>query len=777
MKEAPTPISATQKRGALVYYFVLLLLFVGAIWATAVVATPILSSGDLAGSTSGGLRGAFTAFGEGVQHHVATTIGRLLLQIVVILSVARGVGWLFARLGQPTVIGEIIAGILLGPSLLGIVAPDLSAWLFPEESIVNIELLSQFGLILFMFTIGMELRIADIKAQARNSIIISQSGIFIPFILGLLLSIVTYERYAAEVAFFPLALFIGISMSITAFPVLARIVQERNMSRTYLGKLTLNTAAAGDIMAWLMLAAIMAITQSGSVASAFFNFLFLLLYMGLAFGVLRPLFSLIGRMYNKEELLGKGLVGIIFILLLLSAYLTEILSMHALFGAFIFGLIMPEDVKFRHVMTEKVEDVSLNIFLPLFFVSSGLRTELGLINSGELWLLLLLFVLVAVVGKAGGTYVAACVCGIDQKDSLYLGAYMNTRGLMELVVLKIGLDMGVLPPVFFAILVLMTLVTTVMTTPIIHLIDYLFLHFHRPTKEAVARLSHRILIAFGRPETGALLLRLARQLFPDEKLSSGVSLLHVTMSNNVNVINEETFFADNFHPALREARHLGLSVEPIYRVSDQVTSEIIAQANLPHHSFLLVGAGLSLSSEEEDRNVVSYRMLLQKRWRKFSITSPEVLLNARTLFNDKMTRFAEETNCSLGVFVDRHFGSLKRVLLLAKDATDREVLFPLARHLSKAHNASIAILPLSLGENAPALDLGPVPEEANLLTSGDGVGVLRGYDFLFISYDTWGLLTEVRPEILQELPSTLIVRALERNADPLAIPATKNMFE
>lgn len=775
MKEAPAP--TPKSRSAIVYYLVLLLLFVGAIWATASVAMPLLAPGESLGASSGGLHGAFSAFREGVQHHVATTIGRLLLQIVVILSVARGVGWVFARLEQPTVIGEIVAGILLGPSLLGAVSPEFSSWIFPEESIVNIELLSQFGLILFMFTIGMELRIADIKAQARNSIVISQSGIFIPFILGLLLSVATYQRYASEVPFFPLALFIGISMSITAFPVLARIVQERNMSRTYLGKLALNTAAAGDIMAWLMLAAIMAITQSGSVASAVFNFLFLLLYMGLAFGVLRPLFSLIGRMYNKEELLGKGLVGIIFILLLLSAYLTEILSMHALFGAFIFGLIMPEDVKFRHVMTDKVEDVSLNIFLPLFFVSSGLRTELGLINSGELWLLLLLFVLVAVVGKVGGTYTAARICGIKGKDSLYLGAYMNTRGLMELVVLKIGLDMGVLPPVFFAILVLMTLITTVMTTPLIHLIDYLYLHFHRPTQEAVARLSERILIAFGRPETGALLLRLARQLFPREKLDPGVSLLHVTMGNNVNVIDEETFFADNFQPALREARHLGLAVDPIYRVSDQVTSEIIDQANLAHHTFLLVGAGLSLSGEERDRNVVSYRLHLQKRWRKFSITSPEVLLNARTLFNDKMTRFAEEPNCSLGVFVDRHYGAPKRILLLAKDSSDREHLLPFASNLASAHKASIAVLPLALGDNAPALALGSLPEEVHLLAAGDGVGVLRGYDFLFISYDTWELLTEVRPEILQELPSSLIIRPLETKNGPLSIPAAKNVFE
>ncbi len=771
------PEATKSNRWAIAYYLLLLGLFVIAIWATASIAMPFLAPNETLGSATGGLQEAFGAFSEGVQHHVATTIGRLLLQIVVILSVARGVGWLFARMGQPTVIGEIIAGILLGPSLLGLVSPDLFAWLFPEESIVNIELLSQFGLILFMFTIGMELRLADIKAQARNSIVISQSGIFIPFILGMILCILTYSRYATEVPFFPLALFIGISMSITAFPVLARIVQERSMSRTYLGKLALNTAAAGDIMAWLMLAAIMAITQSGSFVSALFNFLFLMLYMGLAFGVLRPLFSLIGRMYNKEELLGKGLVGGIFILLLLSAYLTEILSMHALFGAFIFGLIMPEDVKFRHVMTEKVEDVSLNIFLPLFFVSSGLRTELGLINSGELWLLLLLFVLVAVVGKVGGTYLAARICGINSKDSLYLGAYMNTRGLMELVVLKIGLDLGVLPSVFFAILVLMTLITTVMTTPLIHLIDYLYLHFHRPTKEAVARISQRILIAFGRPETGALLLRLARQLFPDSQLSPGVSLLHVTMSNNVNVIDEETFFAENFQPALREARHLGLSTSPIYRVSDQVTSEIIDQANLPQHTFLLVGAGLSLSGEENDRNVVSYRLHLQKRWRRFSITSPEVLLNARTLFNDKMTRFAEETNCALGVFVDRHFGSPKKILAICRNSYDAEHLIPYALRLAHAHNTPIALMPLALGDNAPAQPLGTIPEEILPLTPGDGVGVLRGYDFLFITYDTWSLLTEVRPEVLQELPSTLILRPLTPQKDSLSIPANQNVFE
>lgn len=747
-------LARKKDKKSLIFYLFLLLIFIAGIWATATIALPILSPDEMAKSNIRVGTSAFATFTEGVQHHLGTTIGLLLLQIIVILSVARGMGILFSKLKQPTVIGEIVAGILLGPTLLGAVWPEGFAFLFPESSLGSIELLSQFGLILFMFTIGMELNISDIRKQARNALIISQSGIFIPFVLGIVLCITTYTRYSSQVAFLPLALFMGISMSITAFPVLARIIQERSMSRTPLGKLALNTAAAGDIIAWLLLAGIMAITQSGSFNSAIFNFLFLLLYLLVAFGILRPLFSIIGRIYNKQELISKSIIGLIFILLLVSAYVTEILSMHALFGSFILGLIMPEDVKFRHILTEKVEDVSLNVFLPLFFASSGLRTELGLINTPELWILLMIFIAVAIIGKIGGTYLSARICGLQVKESLYLGAYMNTRGLMELVVLKIGLDLGVLPPVFFAILVLMTLVTTLMTAPLIHLIDTIDALVQK-RKGKLRKISQRVLLAFGRSNTGPTLLRLAHQIFSKQELNNGLSLLHITMSYNISVIDEETFFEENFEESIKESERLSLKVEPIHKISDQAATEIIHCANNGEHKFLLVGAGLNLSDSEIDKSIISEHQSLQKFWGKLSVNTPEAILNARTMFNDKMARFAEEAKCSLGVFVNRKFTSPRRILVACHGKEDA-LLLPYAQNMATINKGTVSLLPLQLTSSDKGAE-GYSSLSVNLLLPSKSGEEISQYEFMFISYETWTLLTELRPEVLAHLPSVLIV--------------------
>ena len=443
-----------------VFYIIVLLASVAALWGTLQLGGGLAESSTPQLAAASGAR-AFDNFTASVQHHLQSTIGLLLLQILVILMAARMMGWIFRKLRQPAVIGEIVAGILLGPSLFGRLAPEACTTIFPTESLPNVQLLSNFGLILFMFVVGMELRLSDIRRQLKGSLIISHSGIFLPFVLSLPLSHTIYTEYAASyTGFVPFALFIGIAMSITAFPVLARIIQENNLLRTHLGKLSLSTAAAGDITAWLMLAAIITISGSGSLLSTGYNLLFLILYLLLMFGLIRPLFRAAGKVYNNTEVISHGMVGVIFILLLLSSFITELLSMHALFGAFMLGLVMPEDLSFRKIITDKVEEVALLLFLPLFFVSSGLQTELGLIDGPEMWILLGLFALVAVVGKVGGTYIAARACGESPKNSIYLGAFMNTRGLMELVVLGIGYEMRILPPAIYAVLVLMTVITT-----------------------------------------------------------------------------------------------------------------------------------------------------------------------------------------------------------------------------------------------------------------------------------------------------------------------------
>ena len=414
---------------------------------------------------------------EGVHHPVAM----LLLQIISILVAVRIFSWLFKYLGQPGVIGEIVAGIVLGPSLLGHFFPETFGFLFAPDSLESLNILSQIGLILFMFIIGMELDLGILRKKGSQTLVISHASIIVPFFLGTVLAWQVYPEFGfGHTTFVPFALFIGISVSITAFPVLARIIQERNLGKTPMGMLAIASAANNDITAWCLLAAIIAIAKAGSVASAGYTLLCVILYVLFMFGLVRPFMRKLGNIYNSQEIISKPLVAFIFLVLILSSYITEVLGVHALFGAFVAGVIMPANLSFRRIMTEKVEDVALVLFLPLFFVFTGLRTEIGALNTAHLWVVCALFVAVSIVGKLAGAALSARFVGESWKDSLSIGVLMNTRGLMELIVLNIGYEMGVLPSSIYVIFVIMALFTTFMATPSLVLIDKLFAR-RRPT--------------------------------------------------------------------------------------------------------------------------------------------------------------------------------------------------------------------------------------------------------------------------------------------------------
>ena len=399
----------------------------------------------------------------------------LLAQIITIIFVARFFGWVFRKIGQPSVIGEIIAGIALGPSLLGLYFPEFSSALFPIQSLGNLQFLSQIGLILFMFIIGIELDLKVLQNRAKEAVVISHASIVIPFALGIGLAYFVYYRFApAGVAFLPFALFMGIAMSITAFPVLARIVQERGIHKTKLGAIVITCAAADDITAWCLLAAVIAIVKAGTFVSSLYVIGLAILYVIVMLFVVKPFLKKIGELYGTKENLSKPVVAIFFLTLIISSYLTEIIGIHALFGAFMTGVIMPDITKFRNLFIEKVEDVSVILLLPLFFVYTGLRTEIGLINDPFLWRVTGFIILVAVVGKFFGSALAAKFVGQSWRDSLTIGALMNTRGLMELIVLNIGLDLKVLTPEVFTMMVIMALVTTFMTGPTLNSINYIF---------------------------------------------------------------------------------------------------------------------------------------------------------------------------------------------------------------------------------------------------------------------------------------------------------------
>lgn len=371
---------------------------------------------------------------------------------------------------QPRVVGEIIAGICLGPSVLGWAWPSSSTWLFSADSMKALFFLSQIGLAFFMFIVGTELETANMQYKKRQAVVISHISILVPFFLGVCLSYYLYPLFAtSNVSFLSFALFMGIAMSITAFPVLARIVQERNLSGTPIGNLAITCAAADDITAWCMLAAIVATAKSASISSYVLTVSLSLIYVLVMLFVVRPG---IRKMINRRIASGsrEAVVAIVFIVLLISALVAELIGIHALFGAFLTGVIMPANKALRQSLIDKVRDVSKLLLLPIFFAYTGLRTQIGLIEQQNLWFFFALIMIVAVSGKFGGSAISARLVGLSWRDALSIGALLNTRGLMELVVLNIGYELKILPPEIFTLMVLMALGTTLMTGPLLSIV-------------------------------------------------------------------------------------------------------------------------------------------------------------------------------------------------------------------------------------------------------------------------------------------------------------------
>lgn len=412
-------------------------------------------------------------------------ITRLLVQIGTILLTARAVGWVFRKIHQPQVVGEMAAGLLLGPSFLGWIAPGASAWLFPKESFALLGTLSQVGLIVYMFLVGTSLNAKLLKERTHAAIVTSHVSIILPFVMGLLLSVYLYPRLSSSgVPFSHFALFLGISMSITAFPVLARILTDRRLTHTGVGAVAITCAAVDDITAWCLLAGLILFVRASAAALPLWAVVGgSLAYVGVMVFAVRPAFAafLAKRRREGAAPLSKDLLAVILLAVLASAWVTEHLGIHALFGAFLVGAILPRDDGLPAALAEKLEDLTVVLLLPLFFALTGLKTSVSLLSGGDHWLYAAIIMAVAVTGKLGGATVASRLTGMPWRDASAVGILMNTRGLMELVVLNIGLDLGVVSPALFAMLVLMALATTFMTTP---LLDAFYLN--RLSRESLA---------------------------------------------------------------------------------------------------------------------------------------------------------------------------------------------------------------------------------------------------------------------------------------------------
>lgn len=677
-------------------------------------------------SSGNNLLTALNNFLLNFQHPLAI----LILQILTIILIARLFGWMMNKIGQPTVIGEIVAGIVLGPSLLGLFFPQFSNFLFPVDSLDNLQFLSQIGLILFMFIIGMELDVGILKRSAHDAIVVSHASIIFPYFLGVVLAYFLYQNFAPDtISFTAFALFIGIAMSITAFPVLARIIQERDLTKDHLGTLAITCAAVDDVTAWSLLAVVIAIVKAGDITSALLTIILSIAYVIFMLFVVKRLLNKIAQTHFTRETVNKPILAVLFGILLLSSYMTEVIGIHALFGAFMAGVIIPANQSFRRVLAEKIEDFSLVFLLPLFFVFTGLRTQIGLLNNPDLWIVCLIIIAVAIAGKFFGSAIAAKFVGQSWRDSLVLGALMNTRGLMELVVLNIGYDLGVLTPEVFTMLVLMALITTFMTGPSISFIDFVT---RRREQLKLAQLStdeDKILISFGPPLAGNRLLILANQMVERHNDKANITALHLTPSSDISLQEAEIYEEEGFKPIRELAKKLGIKIETKYRATNEVSNEIVSIANEESYSLLLVGSSKALFSRDET--------------------------------GGKIKKIFDDCDCSVGVLIDKGFDQINNVLLLIYESSDKFLLqFGRKFLMNSASELTIIDRNNFVQNDKSIVEMLKInsSKKINFQTEMTFLDTsTNNYDLILISLESWDMIRETNSEWIKNSPSLLIL--------------------
>ena len=716
---------------------------------------------------SGIENGSWNDFVDSMLHNLQDPLAILLAQIVTIIIVARFFGWIFKKIGQPTVIGEIIAGIVLGPSLLGMYFPEFSSTLFPIESLGNLKFLSQIGLILFMFVIGMELDLKVLKNKANEAVVISHASIVIPFALGIGLAYFVYNRFAPEgVKFLSFSLFMGIAMSITAFPVLARIVQERGLHKTKLGAIAITCAAADDITAWCLLAVVIAIVKAGTFVSSLYIIGLAALYVVTMLFVVKPFLKRIGDLYATKDTLVKPVVAIFFLTLIISSYATEVIGIHALFGAFMTGAIMPDVPKFRTIFIEKVEDVSLILLLPLFFVFTGLKTEIGLINDPYLWKVTGFIILVAVVGKFIGSALAAKFVGQSWSDSLTIGALMNTRGLMELIVLNIGLELKVLTPEVFTMMVIMALVTTFMTGPALDFINFIFKNKEAIVPEIVVNNNkYKVLISFGNNEKGKSLLRLANSLTKKQKKSASITAMHLYLSDEMHPFNTEEIEKDSFVPILEESKVLNQEIDTLFKATMDIETEIADVANQGDYDLLLVGLGKSIFEGTILGKVIGFTTRIINPDRLIDKFTGKEGLFENSPFDERTRQIISKTKMPLGILIDKDLQSVNNVFVPIFTSED-SFLLDYAQKLIYNNNSKVEILDVNGDIHTnfvvqSALESLEQKYPKNIALMEDRIvkkEFLANQDVMIISLESWKALVDSRSVWLSGVPSVLILK-------------------
>jgi Kef-type K+ transport system membrane component KefB len=489
----------------------------------------------------------------------------------------------------------MLAGIMLGPSLFGWLFPHAWAIVFPPATLFYLNVLSQIGVIYFLFLVGLELNPRLLRNRGHAAVVISHVSILAPFLLGVALTLLLYTRlfnHAPHMQFRSVALFIGASMSITAFPVLARILTERNLHKSRVGAISITCAAVDDVTAWCMLAFVIGVARAQGLRSGLVTAVLALAYVVVMFFVVRPFLRRLQYVYERQQRLSQHLVGLMFLLVLVSAYITEVIGIHALFGAFILGAMMPKGSAFVHAITEKLEDFTVILLLPIFFAYTGLNMRIGSIDNAEMWFYCGLIIFVACLGKFGGSTLAARACGLGWREAGAVGILMNTRGLMELVILNIGRELGVITDAVFAMMVIMALVTTALTTPILHLV------FPKDQMEqeesADAGGGSSVLIPVAMPSSGAPLVQLADALTGNDDPDRRILALYLKRpidrdAYRVEVDDEPPEQLGALQPLLEQAKKNSIPVTPVVFTSRDVASDIARTARMRNVDLILMG--------------------------------------------------------------------------------------------------------------------------------------------------------------------------------------------
>lgn len=695
-----------------------------------------------------------------MPHFEFNTLTLLLVQIGAILVVSRALGLITRRLGQPMVIAEVLAGILLGPSLLGLIWPDGMAALFPPASLGGLKMLADVGLVLFMFLVGLELDPQLLKGKTRTSLIISQASIVAPFALAAAAAPWIHARYApAGVALTPFLLFLGAAMSVTAFPVLARILSERNLLTSRVGAMAIACAAADDVAAWCILAFVVSVARASGLDGALWTTGLAAIYIAFMVGGVRPFLARLALRVHGNEGLSQGRVAMLLVLLIASATITELIGIHALFGAFLMGAIIPKTGGLATGLIDRLEAVPVLMLLPLFFAYSGLRTQIGLVDSAADWLVTAVVIGIATAGKFGGATLAARLTGMSGREASAIGILMNTRGLMELIVLNLGMDLGVISPTLFTMLVLMALVTTVATAPVLRLVypDHELARDRAvpalvQTAEPLA--PYTVLLCIADRRVGNAMATVAATLVGQRSAPTRYFALHLwapsaSLTRDIRREHDEAATSP-LADLLGRASGLGLDMRPLGFMSAEPAVDICRTAEAKQAGLILLGSHKPLLLEGQ-----------------FGGTVGEVVGRARH---------------PVAVLVDRGLDRLQRVLVAFVGGVEDQAALQLAQRIGQAPGVSLTILHVTAPDDeavhgraqldelfpedrlsAKALRLKTVSHDSPPDAVLEELG--RGYDLLVLGLGQhWGLSTSLigrrKGRVLTESPvSVLAVHA------------------